>query len=173
MTNETKQVAYKIASIDEKGAFQGYASTYGTIDAVGEIVAPGAFDDVLGQLQVGMVYPPIMWEHDKAMPVGEQIITSDETGLVVDGQLWIDTLEDARKAYKLLSKTTYFMSFWATYDDSFVNPDGNTVITHINSLYETTITAHPANREAEILVVKSLSELDQALASWIKELKQS
>ncbi len=162
----------KIASINDVGAFTGYASVFGIPDSYGDIIAPTAFNDVIAKLAAEGKFPPIVWEHEKSEPIGEQILIIDDKGIQVEGLLWIDQLEFARKAHKLMKSTKYYMSFYGTFDAKHTDENGYRVIDHIDALYETSITAYPAQNAAEILAVKSDNRIITALEGWLDELKK-
>lgn len=82
---ETKEFRFEIKSIDEKGWFSGYASTFGNVDRVKELVAPGAFTKSLDKFVNEGV---IVWQHDWSMPIGKPTkAIQDEHGLYVEGVL--------------------------------------------------------------------------------------
>ncbi len=158
-----KEFAFQADSVSEAGEFVGYAAVYNTRDLAGDTIAPGAFDDVLASMTQAAKFPPVVWDHDADNPIGQQVLSSDDKGLKVQGKLWIDPvmgLENARKAYLLMKNTTYYMSFWSE-DWWFVRgADGGRMITRVDSIQETSITSHPCNVAAEVLKVAS----DQAAA---------
>lgn len=150
------RIGFKVEPSGSEGSFDGYACVYDSVDAYGTKFAPGAFLNVLRDFQQEGRYPPIVWDHDKGEPIGEQTLISDSKGLRVSGKLWLDT-EGGKKAYHLIRNTQYYMSFWATPKVGAYRYDskGHKIYTDIASLYETTITSHPANRKAAIAVVRN------------------
>lgn len=82
--NKEFQFETKAADLEE-GTFNGYASTYGNLDRVFEVVAPGAFDKSLDSfMEDGL----ICWAHDWSIPIGKPTkIVSDGHGLYVEGKI--------------------------------------------------------------------------------------
>jgi phage head maturation protease len=50
-------------------SFTGYASTYGNVDAGGDVVMRGAFDASLGLRKKR----PLLWQHDLREPIGVEV----------------------------------------------------------------------------------------------------
>jgi HK97 family phage prohead protease len=70
-------------AIDATGRFAGYASLFGTLDAGGDIVMPGAFAASLSRREVRMLF-----QHDPKEPVGVwERLAEDQTGLYAEGRL--------------------------------------------------------------------------------------
>ncbi len=84
---------YKAAA-DSTGHFSGYASVFGNIDLGGDIVAPGAFKEVVTN-SAGKVV--VLWQHDTRAPIGCAEIRQDSRGLAFDGSLVLED-EKARTA---------------------------------------------------------------------------
>lgn len=65
--------------------FAGYAAVFGRTDRGGDVVRAGAF---AGSLRRGAVSVPLLWQHDKARPVGRiEYLKEDGLGLRVIGRL--------------------------------------------------------------------------------------
>jgi HK97 family phage prohead protease len=69
---------------NEGATFSGYASAFGTIDAVGDTIVRGAFEETLKNRK----RPPLMlFGHNPGRPIGVwKSITEDTTGLKVKGE---------------------------------------------------------------------------------------
>jgi hypothetical protein len=180
---QAKEFAFKADSKpDDNGTFVGYPGPYDQRDSMGDTLAPGAFDAVVKSMTAAKLFPPIVWDHQRGNPIGEQVLSVDEKGLRTDGRLWIDPklgLEDARKAYLLLKNTTYYMSFWSEDWWYVKDNDGGRTIVRVDSIQETTITSHPATRAASLALVASQSEArrrallpaSEFVSDWLNSLK--
>ena len=83
---------------EEVGTFTGYASVYGNIDRVGDIVVKGAFNEALAKKKKIKV----LWQHDTKQPIGLITdLTEDDHGLSFKARLVMD-VPQARDAYHLL-----------------------------------------------------------------------
>jgi len=99
---EYKSFDFEIKEIDEEGKFSGYASTFGNVDLVGDIVQKGAF---LKTLQKGADSVFMFWQHDSSVIVGEYTkLLEDEKGLFFEGQLFIKDIRQATEAHFLMRK---------------------------------------------------------------------
>lgn len=92
-----------IKALEEKGQFEGYASTFGgEPDSYGDIIAPGAFAESLSLHAAKGTMPKMFWQHDPREPIGKwQSASEDGKGLLVTGQLNMG-VQRAREAYELL-----------------------------------------------------------------------
>ena len=71
--------------------FSGYAATFNTIDATGDVIVPGAFAKTLREK--GLSGIPMLWQHGRNSldPVGQWThMREDAHGLFVEGQLHMD-----------------------------------------------------------------------------------
>src|SRR2546428_13225126 len=83
---------------DTAGTFSGYASTFGKVDLQNEIVEAGAFARSL--TKSGGVYP-LLWQHDRAEPIGSVTAEERSRGLYIKGKLALGVAK-AADAYELL-----------------------------------------------------------------------
>ena len=92
-----------IKSLEDKGQFEGYASTFGgEPDSYGAIIAPGAFSDSLAAHAARGTMPKMFWQHDPREPIGKWVSAAEDgKGLLVTGQLNMG-VQRAREAYELL-----------------------------------------------------------------------
>lgn len=164
--NEPAQLAVNLspAGVDAKGQFTGYAAVWNVVDAWGRKFTPVSFDGVLARMKAAGVYPPVLWEHNKELVIGRQVLTADPHGLRVEGQLFIAdengilALDDAKKAYNLIKTSVYGMSVRAPFDwaNTSIDPaDGTTIIHQFDDIRETTITSSPACNIATVEAVAS------------------
>jgi HK97 family phage prohead protease len=99
LEHTTDRLALELRSteIGDAGVFEGHASWFGEIDAVGDTVAPGAFTQSLAERR-----PLLLWMHDPAEPVGVwEVVRETARGLYVKGRLILETAR-GREAYALL-----------------------------------------------------------------------
>jgi HK97 family phage prohead protease len=135
----------------EQGHFSGYLSTFNTVDKAGDIVMPGAWHMARSPL-------PIIFRHDRNEIIGEvKQWIEDEKGVFIDGELDLN-VSKAREVYSLLKRglLNYLSPGFITRKDSY-RSDGKHQIDY-GDVYEASITAWPANFEAEITSVKEQTE---------------
>lgn len=79
----------KAEDIDDKGAFKGYASTFGgKPDLGGDVVVSGAFKRTLSQGGLAGFGIAMLYQHQMDKPIGTwTVIQEDKKGLRVEGQL--------------------------------------------------------------------------------------
>ena len=92
---EKKTFEFEIKELTGEGRFSGYLSTFGNVDAGGDVVDPGAFKKILRENRAF----PLLWAHSASTPA--QIVGSfhgeeDARGLKVGGGFFYD--EDSQKA---------------------------------------------------------------------------
>jgi len=149
--------------IREDGSFDGYACIWKAVDYYRRRFPAGSFDGPLARFAAAARYPAILWEHNKLLTIGSQVLTRDDKGLHVAGQLWIaDTpayraVDDARKAYNLIRTCTYGMSFRCPLNPAYITMDAEGVqtVSQVDDLWETTITSSPACNIARVEAVAS------------------
>lgn len=90
-------VSVKSLSADT-GEFEGVLSTYGNIDAVGDVCKRGCFDISLATKGSRR---PLLWQHDQTCPIGSFDAFSDETALRVKGRINLG-VEKGREGFALL-----------------------------------------------------------------------
>lgn len=87
--NETLTVRLDVKAVDDKGTFEGYASVFGKVDLVNDVVEPGAFARTIEQNKGTF---PLFWFHDPSEPIGSVTLSEDAHGLKVDrGSINLDT----------------------------------------------------------------------------------
>lgn len=142
MDMEEKTFPFEIKDITEEGTFEGYAAIFGKPDALGEIIAKGAFDRTLKRLGNTR---PMCWYHDVRNPIGLVELEVDDKGLKVKGELDLN-VQLAREKHSLMKKKIVKgLSFgFKTVQDLW---DGTTRILKEIKLFEispVTFGAHPA-----------------------------
>jgi uncharacterized protein len=85
---ETKALKFddSVVSMEER-TFKGYASTFGNVDEVGDIIESGAFTKTISERGPnGSKQIKILWQHE--MPLGMPIhMEEDSKGLYVEGKI--------------------------------------------------------------------------------------
>lgn len=95
---ETKDFQFDIKSVDEDAyIIEGLASVYDVKDLQDDVVERGAFTRTLAH-KGGIV--PLLWAHDRTMPIGKAILTDRHDGLYMRGEL-NSKVEKAREALAL------------------------------------------------------------------------
>ena len=156
---ETKDFTFDIKGIDDEGKFSGYASTFGNEDLVGDIVQKGAFTKTLlkGAEAVQMFY-----QHDSAEIIGEFTkLHEDEKGLFFEGQLFVKKIQRAKEVHFLMQKNKLkAVSIGYRIESKSFDADGRRLLKQVD-LMEISVVTYPANPEATIDRVKSISEMSE------------
>lgn len=84
----------ELKDLGEAGEIEGYASTFGNRDLVGDIVQPGAFVRSLKGRPANQI--AMLWAHDSKRPIGVwDEVVEDSIGLRVKGRILINTRDGA------------------------------------------------------------------------------
>ena len=154
---ETKDFKFAVDSIDaEAGTFTGYASTFGEMDLVGDIVVRGAFKKTLSEKP----HFPLNWVHDSSHPLGIVRASEDRKGLKISGDLNMD-VQSAREKRSLM-KQGAVTGVSIGYDVITAADDkatGARLLKEIK-LYEISLCEFPACQSAQVMNVKSAEEND-------------
>lgn len=148
------------------GQFIALASVFGNVDAVGDVVAPGAFTDDLKAWAASGDSMPIYWGHqfhDPHLNVG-WVLNAEETdqGLQVKGQLDLDNpvpeaAAKARQVHRLIKgRRVRSMSFAYDVEDAAPAKVDGQPVTELRKLrvHEVSVVQVPANPEALIGAAK-------------------
>ncbi len=155
--SEHKTVAFSLEKMDaQEGTFQGYASTFGNLDLVGDVIHPGAFTKTLAE-RGGKVR--LLWQHDTTEPIGKPLeLREDAKGLYIKAK--VSDTSRGRDALALL-RDGAIDSMSIGYDvipsgvDFSKGSDGKTVRNLRElKLYEVSLVSFPANEQATVLSVK-------------------
>lgn len=155
---EHKSFDIEVKNIDEQGRFTAYASTFGNKDRVDDIVVKGAFTKTLERTNLKDIF--MFWQHKTDVIIGEWIsMVEDEKGLLVEGQLFIDNIQQAKEAFFLMKQGLIkkLSIGFALIKKSF--DSGIRMLEEID-LKEISPVTFPANEEADILGVKNMKDLD-------------
>jgi len=138
---------------DDGATIGGYASTFGTVDSYGDRVMPGAFAASIAAHKAAGTMPAMLWQHDASEPIGVwQDIREDATGLVVRGQLNIETARGREAAALVRQGALSGLSIGFMVPDGGARYDrqtGNRILTAID-LWEISLVTFPANTAARL-----------------------
>ncbi|HEY3413295.1 MAG TPA: HK97 family phage prohead protease [Armatimonadota bacterium] len=156
-TLEYKEFEIELKALNaDNGGFSGYASTFGNVDRVGDIMLTGAFAATLAAF---LTDGSICWNHEQEDQIGYILEAhEDEVGL------WIETAyhstDEAQEKRTIVNERlaagkTVKLSVGYVVEDCTYNADGNRLLKQV-ALYEVSIVTIPANNEAGIVDAKSL-----------------
>lgn len=140
---------------DDERKFSGYASTFGNLDRVGDIVDSGAFEKSLNLHKSDGTMPAMLLHHDLKRPIGRwTAMTEDAKGLSVEGIL-TKGVQDADEAYALL-KSGAISSMSIGYRVKDEDYDAKAKANHLKEieLHEVSLVTIPANQSAMVSAVK-------------------
>lgn len=152
MLERSIPLEFKFAAPDA-GEIVGLASTFGNADAMGDIVAPGAFAATIAEHTSADTMPAMLWAHQMGEPIGRWVsMRETERGLEVRGKL--SDVPRARDARTLAADGALGLSIGFRPGDYDTNDTGNRVLRAVE-LVEISLVAVPANSRAKITSVKS------------------
>jgi len=146
----------------EVGCFEGYASVFGGVDAVGDTIMRGAFADTLASKngRIKMFYNHTHWE----LPVGKWIDLEEDTrGLRVRGELTpAHTQSDnLRAAMQHGTVDSLSIGFCLAEQDYEAKKNGEgKLIKRVTDLIEISVVTFPADHAARIDRATVKSEID-------------
>jgi uncharacterized protein len=164
---QQKNFKTEIKSVTEDGIIEGYASVFNLEDSYSDIIKPGAFS------KIDLKNVKLLWQHKPDEPIGLiESLFEDEYGLFIKAKLLL-TVQRAKEAYELL-KSKAIQGLSIGYRAEKFRHDykqGVRIIEKIE-LFEVSLVTFPANKDANIISVKDLSEyqklscsLDRAIVS--------
>ena len=152
-------------SAGTRGEVVGIAAGFGDnlIDSYGDTIAPGAFAASLRQHKSARTAPVMLWAHQMDEPIGIwDEVKETATGLTVKGRLNLDT-QRGREAEALLKQGAFKgLSIGYQVRAAERRTDGGRRITQCD-LWEVSLVAVPARREARVLEVRSARDLEAIL----------
>ena len=161
---ETKRASLSVATVDEEGMFEGYASLFNVADLGGDVVMPGAFTRSLNNIGASGV--KLLWQHDGKQPIGAWVsLSEDQRGLKARGRLNL-AVTRAREALALMRQGALdglsigFRPVRVTREKA----SGLRRI-HALDLVEISLVTFPMLPQARVEVVKRASHCPHALAS--------
>lgn len=152
---EIKTFAFELTKLDGR-TFEGYASTFGNLDLVGDIIHPGAFTKTLTERGNKI---RLLWQHDPSEPIGRPVeLREDGKGLFIKAIL--SDCQRGRDALALL-KDGAIGEMSIGYDsvaggtDYSKGVNGKTIrnLREVK-LYEVSLVTFAANPEALVTAVK-------------------
>lgn len=161
MQTEKVVVPFEIKELNEESddffTFKGFASTFGNIDLVDDVIEPGAFQESIREKEGNGERFPALWQHRMTEPIGVYSqIREDAKGLFVEGKLpKSDTFVSGRVIPQLKIGSVSKLSIgFSVFDDGSVEMVNG--IRHIKKLklFEVSLVTFPANPEASITEVK-------------------
>jgi uncharacterized protein len=174
MPTKTCAVQVKATAADDSslsaGQFTALASVFGNVDAVGDVVMPGAFTDDLKAWKSSGDPIPLLWGHqmqDPDMNLGEVLEASEtDAGLQIKAVLDIENNPKAAQVYRLIKgKRVRKMSFaYDVEDGAPAERDGASVYELRKlKLHEVSVVQVPANPAASIQAVKAAADRAKAM----------
>lgn len=170
--------AYKIAaSIKDmdakKGIVTGYAAHFGSIDADGDIIMPGAFNKSVKEQGPESTQPRIkhLLNHKKDQPLGNPIILKeDATGLYYESQVGSHALgQDFLKMVESNLITEHSIGFATVRSSQSKEMDAN--LLHELKLWEfSSLTAWGANQNTPLMGMKDAKSVETRIGNLIKAL---
>lgn len=147
--------------------FEGFASTFGNLDLVDDIVLPGAFEE-----SIEKQLPVILWQHSSFEPIGITVKAEEnEKGLFIRGHLpKDDSFVTGRVAPQLRIRSIKAMSIGFRVLDQ--EPDlEDPRIRKIKKvdLMEISLVTFPANPQAVITDVKALEDVFDKMLDSVSE----
>jgi len=153
------------------GVISGYASTYAK-DAYGDRVLPGAFAASIAEKRGKY---PLLFGHDSSSIVGFTThLAEDHKGLMMDAQLSLAT-SGGKDAYELI-KTAEAVDYKLGLSIGFItrewDMDGDVRVLKDIDLWEISLTAFPANRQARVEEARSLRGRSAAAQSLLAVIRR-
>lgn len=160
MNLKHRTYAFQTKEVKDSGEFTGYASVFDTVDFYRDVVRPGAFRESLADWKKKGKFPPILWQHMSAQPLGPHLdMYEDEKGLYVHGRLLVGEIEKAREAHALLkAQVISGMSIGFNVPEDGASYDGKTNVWNLNriQIWENSLVTFPANEDAQVEEVKTI-----------------
>jgi len=161
---KTKSLDLKLYSPPrEDGYFSGYAAIFGSPDAQGEIILPGAFAESLRARDV----VPLLWSHDIMKPIGVARCAEDDRGLVIFGYLNQDVQLGREVRSSMQKRIVRGLAIgYETLEEKFDRESGARILKKIK-LWEISACVFPASAEALVDDIKSddtiITELEKTV----------
>jgi HK97 family phage prohead protease len=151
------------AIVTDQGRFEAIAATW-SIDRQNEQIMKGAFEDSITAWRYQGRPVPVHWDHkgDAANVIGSvdpQTMVEADEGLVVEGQLDLETSEVAREAWRSMKAGRIALSFGYLVTADFKREDGVRELLGID-LFEVSLTPSPANPDTRIVSMKGTSSFE-------------
>jgi hypothetical protein len=146
---ETKFLTFdQVATVEEDGRIEGYASLFGVADQSGDVVAKGAFAASLGALSAAGRNVKLLWQHDPAEPIGVwDSVAEDDAGLKVRGRLLPQVRRGAEALTLLSAGAVDGLSIGYRATKATRAPEGGRILQEID-LWEVSLVTFPMLPEA-------------------------
>jgi len=146
---------HRIKTLDDVGAFFGYASTFGNTDKANDVIVKGAFSQSLDSWKTQHKgFPNIYDEHNRYHCLGIcKALEEDDVGLSMHGLLFTQHIEKAREVHQLWQSGLKHSLSIGFYVQKSSMAHGVRYIEKIN-LLEISIVTNPCNAQAQIHTFK-------------------
>lgn len=164
MSKLVKSIPMELKLNEESRTFEGYASTFGNKDFVGDIVTPGAFKKTIME-RFPKKQIKVLYQHRE--PLGIPLhMEEDSKGLYVKAHISRTTL--GNDVLELLRDGVIDrMSIgYDVIQDEVDQQKGERYLKELR-LYEFSPVTFPANEEAIIAQVKSIADMEQLLSNTV------
>lgn len=152
LINQLENCQLKFSS-DEKGVFEGYASTFNTVDQVGDTIIKGAFTKTIGS---GRTVKGFVNHKQHEVPVIDWMsMVEDDRGLKVHGKVDMNHKDGPTVYSGMQRKAMDGLSIGFTMDaDDFEQKSDGRIIKNVD-LMEISVVSFPCERQATITAVKA------------------
>ena len=154
---------------DGAGVFEGYASTFGNIDSVNDVIEKGAYRKTIATYKSNGSKMPLLFQHNTSDVRG--VITAmdeDDKGLYVRGSLLKtergNELREMLTMGAIRKMSIGFMPKLYEYDQG-----GELRILKEIDLFEVSMVTFPANDKADVTYVKSLPESEREFEKMLRQ----
>jgi uncharacterized protein len=158
----------------QEGEYRALVSVFGTVDAYGDVVLPGAFTDTLAEWKASGDKIPVWWSHrldDPDYNIGE-VVDAEETEHGLEAHVRLDLeAPKAQQVYRLLlaRRVTQHSFTYDILDADWGQLDGTEVYQLRKlKLYELGPTPIGANPDTDLLAVKTATHHLARLAREVK-----
>jgi uncharacterized protein len=144
----------------EAGRIEGYASVFGLLDRVGDIVEPGAYKSTLQTWKKSKQPLPALWHHDMSEPVGVWTEMEEDTkGLKVAGTIFSECARGPMARKLAMAGALRLSIGYRSMKDSIDRQTGARRLQQVE-LYEISFVTRPALPEAVITSAKQAEEIN-------------
>jgi uncharacterized protein len=157
MSDKLANIPFELKEVSDTGEFLGVASVYGNVDLGGDIVLPGAFTKTIADRgnRVRLL-------DGHKVRVGLATISDSPEGLMAKGQINLNK----QSGKEALSDIKFYrdhgmpmgMSIGYQTVEFDYDTNGNRLLKQL-MLYEVTLTEFPMNEKAQVVSVKSITDL--------------
>jgi uncharacterized protein len=160
MSKHIKAFPFEMKLNKDKRTVEGYASTFGNRDLVGDIIEPGAFSKTITERGNKVKF---LWQHNPYMPIGKPLrMSEDSKGLHVEAHLSKTQMGNDALA---LAEDGVIDSFSIGYDimkDEYDTGSSSRYLKELK-LYEFSLVTFPANEEAKVNGLKTYDDFTKFL----------